>query len=119
MSEVMVNNEKMNNEKQVTVERIPNKAFDSEYMTEWKREVKYLATKGIRYTFVKTTPEYNIRQYKYRKTPELFIALAEFYADIRHEKEFNALCTISDSVKSMNAAMTAGEDPVSGCDSNG
>lgn len=55
-------------------EKLPNKAFDSEYMTEWVREVRYLADKGIRYTFVKIKPEYGIRQYKYRKTPELFAA---------------------------------------------
>ena len=55
-------------------ERLPNKAFDSEYMTEWSREVRYLAERGIRYTFVKIKPEYGIRQYKYRKTPELFAA---------------------------------------------
>lgn len=55
-------------------ERLPNKAFDSEYMTEWSREVRYLADRGIRYTFVKIKPEYGIRQYKYRKTPELFAA---------------------------------------------
>lgn len=55
-------------------ERLPNKAFDSEYMTEWVREVRYLTERGIRYTFVKIKPEYGIRQYKYRKTPELFAA---------------------------------------------
>lgn len=55
-------------------EKLPNKAFDSEYMTEWVREVRYLAEKGIRYTFVRIKPEYGIRQYKYRKTPELFAA---------------------------------------------
>ena len=73
------------------IERIPNKAFDSEYMTEWVREVRFLASKGIRYTFVKRTPEYNIRQYKYTKTPELFMALAEFYCQARNERVFNKL----------------------------
>ena len=53
-------------------EKLPNKAFDSEYMTEWTREVRFLADHGIRYTFVKIKPEYGIRQYKYRKTPKLF-----------------------------------------------
>ena len=68
----------MDNEKTMTAtarpERLPNKAFDSEYMTEWGREVRFLADKGIRYTYVKIKPEYGIRQYKYRKTPELFAA---------------------------------------------
>ena len=72
-----------------TREPIPNKAFDSEYMTEWVREVKFLADKGIKYTFVKKTPEYNIKQYKYTKTPELFVALAEFYHQTANEKAYN------------------------------
>lgn len=118
MSEMNTTTE-MNNVTKNEVKQIPNKAFDSEYMTEWKREVKFLASKGIKYVFVKTTPEYNIRQYKYKKTPELFIALAEFYAQMRNEKEFNRLCTISDSVNAFRMAMTAQEDAVSGCDSNG
>lgn len=71
-----------------TRESIPNQAFDSEYMTEWNREVKYLASKGINYTFVKKTKDYGIRQYKYKKTPELFLALAEFYYQTLQEKQF-------------------------------
>ena len=58
---------------------IPNKAFDSEYMTERKKEVEYLDSLGIHYTYIRKTPYYHIRQYKYKKTPELFLALAEFY----------------------------------------
>ena len=72
-------------------EPLPNKAFDSEYMTEWVREVKFLADKGINYTFVRKTPVYNIKQYKYTKTPELFVALAEFYYQMANEKAYNRL----------------------------
>lgn len=71
--------------------KVPNKAFDSEYMTEWKREVEFLSSKGIYCTFVRRTPDYGIKQYKYRKTPELFIALAEYYKMIRDERMFNNL----------------------------
>lgn len=78
----------------INTEKIPNKAFDSEYMTEYRREVKFLASKGIRYTFVKKTPDYGIRQYKYTKTPELFIALAEFWAQIRNEKVYNKISMV-------------------------
>lgn len=78
----------------INTEKIPNKAFDSEYMTEYRREVKFLASKGIRYTFVKKTPDYGIRQYKYTKTPELFIALAEFWAQIRNEKVYNKIISM-------------------------
>lgn len=73
----------------IVPERLPNKAFDSEYMTEWGREVKFLADKGINYTFIRKTPVYNIKQYKYTKTPELFVALAEFYYQIRNERAYN------------------------------
>lgn len=72
-------------------QRVPNKAFDSEYMTEWKREVEFLSSRGIYCTFVRRTPDYGIKQYKYRKTPTLFIALAEYYKMINDEKMFNNL----------------------------
>lgn len=85
--------------KNETRERLPNKAFDSEYMTEWVREVRYLADKGIRYTFVRKTPNYNIKQYKYTKTPELFVALADFYYQVRNEKDWNRFNkAITDSI---------------------
>ena len=65
---------------------LPNKAFDQEYMTEWAREVKFLADKGIYYTYVKRTPDYGISQFKYKKTPILFEALKEFYSIVETEK---------------------------------
>ncbi len=65
---------------------LPNKAFDKEYMTEWVREVKFLASKGIRYNYVKKTSDYQISQFKYDKTPELFAALVEFYTAVEKEK---------------------------------
>lgn len=99
-------NEAINNDstmeteqKNETRERLPNKAFDSEYMTEWVREVRFLADKGIKYTFIRKTPNYNIKQYKYTKTPELFVALAEFYYQVRNEKDWNRFNkAINDSV---------------------
>lgn len=65
---------------------LPNKAFDQEYMTEWVREVKFLADKGIPYTYVKRTPDYGISQFKYKKTPALFEALKEFYSQVEIER---------------------------------
>ena len=81
-------------------ERLPNKAFDSEYMTEWVREVRFLADKGIRYTYVKIKPEYGIRQYKYRKTPELFAALLDFYVQVANEKTYKKLSRTVDDATS-------------------
>lgn len=55
------------------------KKFDKEYSTQWIKEVKWLSSHGIRYSFVKND-ENNISIYKYQKTSELFEALAIFYA---------------------------------------
>lgn len=79
----------MDNEKKIPTEstKIPKQAFDSEYMTEFLREVRFLTEKGIKYTFVRKTQDYGISQYKYRKTPALFSALVEFYAIIEAEKK--------------------------------
>ena len=65
---------------------IPKNAFDAEYFTEWLREVRFLTEKGIKYTFVRKTPEYGISQYKYKKTPALFAALIEFYCTVEAER---------------------------------
>lgn len=65
---------------------LPKTAFDSEYMTEFLREVRFLAEKGINYTFVKRTKDYGVSQYKYKKTSALFKALVEFYSIIEKEK---------------------------------
>ena len=77
-----MDNEKNNEERKI----IPKNAFDSEYFTEWLREVRFLTDKGIRYTFVRKTTDYNISQFKYKKTPALFAALVEFYAIVEAEK---------------------------------
>ena len=66
--------------------KLPKQAFDSEYMTEFLREVRFLTDKGIKYTSVKKTRDYGISQYKYKKTPALFAALVEFYAVLEAEK---------------------------------
>jgi len=66
--------------------KLPKQAFDSEYMTEFLREVRFLTEKGIKYTFVRKTQDYGISQYKYKKTPSLFAALVEFYATIEAER---------------------------------
>lgn len=64
---------------------LPKQAFDREYMTDWLREVKYLSDNGIRWDYVKKT-NYGISRYKYKKTPQLFKLLAEFYEKVSAEK---------------------------------
>lgn len=55
------------------------KKFDKEYSTQFVPEMKYLLSKGIKYSFVK---EINgITTYKYTKTPKLFTALVSFYEE--------------------------------------
>jgi hypothetical protein len=56
------------------------KDFDSEYPTEYLKELDFLTSKGIRYDFV-ITNEKGVRVYKYKKTHALFVALSEFYKD--------------------------------------
>ena len=67
---------------------IPKTVFDKEYSTQWRREVKFLENKGINYTYAKKNFKYPIIRYKYTKTPELFLALAEFYNQVRNERFF-------------------------------
>ena len=72
---------------------LPNKAYDSEYATQFRREMEYLKERGIDYTYCKRTGEYRVPTYKYTKTPELFRAVADFYEQHRNEKIFEALST--------------------------
>lgn len=55
------------------------KLFDMEYRTQWRDEVDFLKSVGIRYTYV--LRENGISIYKYTKTGELFRQLAIFYAE--------------------------------------
>ena len=70
---------------------IPNSAFDIEYRTEWREEVDFLAERGIYYTIRKKEGEYQIPVYKYTKTADLFIALADFY--LRNRRNIRSLAT--------------------------
>jgi len=54
------------------------KAFDPEYMTQWKREADFLLQKNIHPVYIRSS-RYGIPEYKYTKTPELFTALTEFF----------------------------------------
>ena len=53
------------------------KKFDSEYSTQYVKEMQYLLQNNIKYTFVKEID--GITTYKYKKTPELFRMLEIFY----------------------------------------
>lgn len=65
---------------------LPNKAYDLEYSTMWKREKDYLESKGILPVFIKRTPDYKIKVYKYTKTSQLFNILSEYFSLIEKEK---------------------------------
>ena len=78
----------------------PKKAFDIEYSTMWRREVSFLESKGIKPTYIKKTPDYGINLYKYRKTPGLFLALAEYFMQVENEKSLkNAEKNIENAIE--------------------
>ena len=54
------------------------KKFDKEYRTQFTPEKDYLLSIGIKPSYIKVINE--VTTYKYEKTPELFKALAVFYA---------------------------------------
>lgn len=81
------------------VEKVPKYVFDKEYSTQWRREVQFLEDKGIAYTYAKKHYKYPIIRYKYTKTPELFLALAEFYHQVRSEQFFKKASAVEDKVK--------------------
>ena len=53
------------------------KKFDCEYSTQYVKEMKYLESVGIKYSFVKEIS--GITTYKYVKNAKLFRALELFY----------------------------------------
>lgn len=53
--------------------------LDKEYQTCFLKEVEFLKSQGIGYSFVKIID--GSRVYKYTKTPKLFSALSLFYCD--------------------------------------
>ena len=66
---------------------IPNKAFDTEYSTQFRREMEYLKDKGFEPTFVRKSKDgWNIHTYKYKKTSKLFMCIAEFYDSLEKER---------------------------------
>lgn len=56
------------------------KAIDKEYATSFVDEYQYLKSCGIRYTFVKVD-ENGQTVWKYKKTPQLFESLKNFYVN--------------------------------------
>ena len=72
---------------------VPKYVFDKEYSTQWRKEVQFLEDKGINYTYAKKHYKYPIIRYKYTKTPELFLALAEFYNQVRNQQFFKKVET--------------------------
>lgn len=84
---------------------LPNKAFDSEYATQYRKEMLYLKDRGIDYTYVKKVGEYRIPTYKYTKTPELFRAVADFYEQKENEKAFNELAAMIHTAEALKSVM--------------
>ena len=79
----------------IKLNNIPKYVFDKEYSTQWLREVEFLEQKDIAYAYAKRNPKYPVTKYKYKKTPELFLALAEFYNQVRNERFFKQVQEVS------------------------
>ncbi len=54
--------------------------YDSEYTTTWIAEQQYLASHGVKYTFVKKVD--GLTTFKYKKCKKLFDTLAKFYTGL-------------------------------------
>lgn len=78
---------------------VPKYIYDKEYATQWTREVKFLEDKGINYVYAKKNDKYPVTKYKYTKTPELFLALAEFYNQVRNERIFKTIEKTAKTIK--------------------
>lgn len=60
--------------------------YDREYATQYYREMEYLKTKGFYPSFVRT--DRGVNTWKYKRSPELFRAVADFYEQRRNEYTF-------------------------------
>ena len=58
--------------------------WDKQYNTSFIDEVIFLKSKKIRYEWVYTN-ENGISVWKYKKTRELWLALAEMYSDVKYK----------------------------------
>lgn len=68
-----------------TIEEImENIKWDKQYNTSFIDEVVFLKSKKIRYEWVYTN-ENGISVWKYKKTRELWLALAEMYSDVKYK----------------------------------
>lgn len=63
---------------------IDKNKWDMEYNCSFLDEYLFLKKKGIRYTWVYKN-EYGISVWKYKKTRELWLALAEMYSNRKYE----------------------------------
>lgn len=61
-----------------------NKLWDKEYATSFYDEVMFLRKRNIRYTWVDKNDN-GISVWKYKKTRELWLALADMYKNRRYE----------------------------------
>lgn len=57
--------------------------WDKEYQTSFLDEVLFLKSKGIRYTWVYKNED-GLSVWKYKKTKELWMALAEMYSNPKY-----------------------------------
>lgn len=59
--------------------------WDREYSTQFKEEMLFLKNNGIPYNWVSKDEETGIDTWKYKKTVQLFSALARFYETVYYK----------------------------------
>lgn len=84
-----INKTEINTTKETRRNPIPRRAFDSDYTTQYVREVNYLRDSGFKYVSESEIGDYHIRTYRYRKSSALFDAVSKFYRKIESERLFN------------------------------
>ena len=59
--------------------------WDKEYATQFKEEMLYLKEHGIPYSWVTKDEDTGLSIWKYKKTVQLFYALAHFYENVYYK----------------------------------
>lgn len=80
-------------------DKLPKRAFDMEYSTQYRKQMLYLKDKGIHPVFIKKTADYHVTTYKYTKTAKLFEAVKSFYEQEENTKTFNDIVSKVNSVR--------------------
>lgn len=86
-----MNEATVTNENATMKAKPPKSAFENDYVTMNHKEETYLWRHGIKAIYVDRSSPYGLRKWKYKKTAELFRAVADFYEQENNRLEFEKL----------------------------